>query len=805
MAKRNSFLINLYFRFSYLPQILWSALVFIFLALVIIIAAGDDNVKTNPIGWNRSVILTNYGIKAENLKVASKGNYIAVAFESSRDNNASIYVCVSFNGGVSFLKPVKVADISSKTAINPDVAVSGSGIVTVVWHSLVETEVTNRIFLSSSSDMGANWSTPVPLNFGNEIEMLPRIFYDNRERLHLFFHGYKKEYFNLYHTVKNMPQGFRKARSLMKVDKNMKGAFFPAIANKGKYIFFVWQGKRANFSDDLYFIKSSDYGESWSRSVPITSSKFNDASPQIIFYRNTVYCVYRNNDSGNWRIKLIRGYDAGERWDSKAVSITETDVDCFSPTLARVNGDIIVSWYDLRDKTSSIYSRKFNLNEMSLSEKDVKLSERRFNSRNPFSVSSGKRIAVFWQEKGRLIVKLTDVHVDPPDVYSDTHPEGTWKRRAVAQVKWKKPDDESGIAGYAVMVTKPSDSRHIRDINPTIQNVQAGINRRVIPDLEDGVNYFHIRAIDGAGNWSRTVHYRIQVSSTPLPMPVLVSPTHPDPGKPGRAGEAQFRWAIDGRERLKGFVYSFSRNSASKPERFTKDFSINFKNLIDGNYFFNIAAVDKTNMTGKTADYYVIVGKAEHIDPDELMRLARIDEKKKIRKKLPPLPFVKIILPFGADGILKKDSFNAGIVVENLPKENIDGYSIAIDRKEITPVQRVNYRRSDISVKDLKNGDYYLSVISRYYTQQRGIKKYHWTPPAVAKIRVSIPVERSPVMHYASQLMEKFKDRSAVTLLLLFFVLLPLVVMTYGTKLIFYSRLAAHRFRLFLRAIFPLQ
>src|SRR5208337_2823099 len=113
---------------------------------------------------------------------------------------------------------------------------------------------------------------------------------------------------------------------------------------------------------------------------------------------------------------------------------------------------------------------------------------------------------------------------DPPVVTSRTHPEGQWSKNTDAIVEWTKPVDDSGIVGYATLVDKNPDT------NPSIQNLRYSASRSYVNNLDDGITYFHIRAIDGAGNMSRTVHYKLQVSSNPLAMPVIVSPTHPENG-----------------------------------------------------------------------------------------------------------------------------------------------------------------------------------------------------------------------------------------------------------------------------------
>ena len=67
-------------------------------------------------------------------------------------------------------------------------------------------------------------------------------------------------------------------------------------------------------------------------------------------------------------------------------------------------------------------------------------------------------------------------------------------------------------------------------------NLKPNVNEeRIAENLTDGVYYYHIRAVDDAQNFSRTIHYKLQLALNPLPGPVVVSPTHQQ-GKPTISG-----------------------------------------------------------------------------------------------------------------------------------------------------------------------------------------------------------------------------------------------------------------------------
>jgi gliding motility-associated-like protein len=110
-----------------------------------------------------------------------------------------------------------------------------------------------------------------------------------------------------------------------------------------------------------------------------------------------------------------------------------------------------------------------------------------------------------------------DHSISAPDIMSLTHPEqDKWYRNNSPEISWSVIESYSGIDGYSWIidqseVTVPKDSK-ITDANY--------IN---VKDLSDGIWYFHVRALDKAGNWSETAHYKIKVDATPPTVQLKIS------------------------------------------------------------------------------------------------------------------------------------------------------------------------------------------------------------------------------------------------------------------------------------------
>jgi len=792
-------LYGLHLRYPYVRQAIWSLAGLVVAAGVVVVVSVSSKVSTLPVGWEKSFFISPAGVAARNIQVASRGRFIAAVFEGADKKAHRIYAALSFDGGKSFFDPIPIADVAMGMDHYPYIAVSGSGQVAVAWQNILPEDAKSRVFYSLSTDMGATWSSPSRVYLPSDTELLPMVFYDNRDILHLFYHGQRLGAFTLFHAESPDGKTFDEPDVLAKVG-DLRGAFFPAVHLEGNFIFVVWQGKgdfRGVLADDLYFIRSENYGGSWSSARRITLSPANDAAPSIAFYRDTIYCVYQNNDDKSWAIKMLRGGDYGKTWTEKPLDVSSTNANCYSPQVMPGRSDeLVIVWYDTREVRPGIMSRKYMVADRAFSVEN-RLSPQNVPARKPVMVSSNARVIAAWEEADRVAAKHSDIYVDTPVITSPTHPENAWSKDSTALVQWKPPADESGIAGYAVIVNK------VHDFIPAVQNLEGNIRTYRIPDLDDGISYFHIRAVDGAGNYSRTVHYPLQVSKNQLAGPLVVSPTHPE-SQVSTSRSPLFRWTMGEKVRLKGFLYGIRRDAAVRPATFSADFEAAFEDLEDGRYFFTLAAVDKTNTMGRVSVYEIIVNKAEPLDREAYERIARgLEFAPGTGIPVPAVPRIEIVFPFDPKTPFDRGSFRARLVPRNLRAESITGYSFVAGSEPKRAPAEVNHAEASVAFSELEEGTYYLSARAQYYRMEDGRKTMYWTPPATARFVIAARRDLSPVMAYAEDLQKRLYRHWQVVSVSLLGLALSLVTIGYGTRLGFLARLVRFRVQSLVRLRLP--
>ncbi len=94
-----------------------------------------------------------------------------------------------------------------------------------------------------------------------------------------------------------------------------------------------------------------------------------------------------------------------------------------------------------------------------------------------------------------------------PSPGSTSHPDPNSAYAADTFIgSWTVPTDTSGIAGYAAVVDDSAST-----VPATTTQVTTSIEA---PNQRAGTHYLHVRALDGAGNWSATAHFAFTVTSS---------------------------------------------------------------------------------------------------------------------------------------------------------------------------------------------------------------------------------------------------------------------------------------------------
>jgi hypothetical protein len=773
---------------------------------VVFLAVRTSALISVPVGWERSFNLTPAGYDVRDFSLCTSGLFVGGVVEADSAEGRGIFSAVSVDGGVNFSPFTKVILLpSSKTEVraksNPFASVSGDGVFSVVWQEYDEDASIYSISLCSSRDYGATWNPPVRLNFGTGMDFMPRIYYDDRRRLHLYYLAPDKTGFNLYHVMSEDAATFGSPQRVAKLASSMKGAFFPSIIYDGEDVYAAWQARgleNDKLTDDIYFSTSSNYGSSWSSPRRISTGTAFNAAPCLLKNKGRLVCVYENNERKNWEIRFLMSLDKGDTWDQSAMTVSMTNANCYAPSAVLTDSDeVAFFWYDNREGVNRVFTRRYGLNDNRFS-KELALSEGAAGARFPVCYLSSRRIVALWDQGGRIRGKFSDSSAAAPKLYSSTHPEGVWTKNTEAIIEWQTPFDESGVAGYASILSKDPDT------NPTVQNLNANTRMERIRSIGDGVTWYHIRTIDGAGNYSRTLHYPLRVSRTPLFMPIVESSTHPE-GKSVQSNAPVLSWQITDLDRVKGFYYSLTRDYPARPSVFTESLSASFQGLEEGRYFFRIQAVDMTNTPGRATDYEIIVGKAEAYDPSK----KKINDKDDILKgtedkteKRPAYvwqpPYCVIEYP-AAKASFSQNSLVSLVKGKAGRNVHFDSFEYELS-KDGAKISKGSSGSGRIVLNELADGTYTLSVRGRYSLMVNGRLTKGSTRQESVAFTVSVPPVETPIAAFTRTLSDK-TQRYIFPLSLLLFAGGTSLVFRGNIRLLYLLRATVYRLSTRLRLV----
>jgi hypothetical protein len=796
MSTVSSYILRFRFGFRYSFQTLWSLFAGAVVCGISFAVFQTVNLVTSPVGWEKTVAVSPAGISVKTHQVVSRGSMVLVLYEGGRGKENGVFSQVSRDYGDTFsgssVLAVSTQSDAFKIPKSPSGAVSRDGLCAAVWQEYDDPSSRFVLKYSQSKDFGKVWDDPKTINPGTDLALIPKIIFDDDNRLHLFFHSYNANSFNLFHSVMTEDGVFAVAEPVAKLSGDMRGAFFPSFAVSGSYIFAVWQGKglvKEKLTDDIYFMRSSNNGKSFSSPERITASESSDASPYILGDNGVLYVVYENNENKNWEIRLTKSIDRGNRWDVP-VTISSTNVSAYAPSIAPVSGDeLAVFWYDSRDVVNRIHSRRYFPFDSHMS-KEIAISEGKDGAVNPSALFAGGRLLSLWLQGGRIRGKFSDAYMAPPVVSSRTHPDGKWVKTSDAVIEWMTPPDESGIAGFATLITEDPNT------NPTVQNLNATSRSETISAVPDGENYYHIRSIDGAGNYSRTIHFPLRISKSPLPIPIVESKTHPEKQSVS-VNAPLFYWQMSELPRVKGFMYTLSPSPNKRPDTYTEKFAASFAELKEGRYFFRVQAVDKTNTPGRIADYEIVVGQAKDYNQADYKGIED-QGGEEIEKKKPVVKQAKTVILEPSQGAEVYGKFFLRVRADLPSGATLERYFYEIARGGEV-IRRGSFTDSVKEIEVSGLGDCELSVKARF-SRVSG-KAVSETPFAVVKLSVlQLPYE-SPY----DEMIREITDAVGMRILfpvILVLIVFPMMMVKSNRRFLFAIVRWRYRLRLFVQRVF---
>lgn len=175
-----------------------------------------------------------------------------------------------------------------------------------------------------------------------------------------------------------------------------------------------------------------------------------------------------------------------------------------------------------------------------------------------------------------------------PTPSSPSHGIGLWSNDATVDMTWSGATDAgSGVDGYSITWSQQASTSPDAVKDTTSQSTTS-------PSLADGEWWFHLRAVDVAGNWSAAIHLGpFRIDTSPPQNPGLTS-SHPSDWSSDPTVDVGWSGASDTRSGVDGYSIEWSQQAATVPDALkdTSGSSATSASLGDGQWWFHLRTRD---------------------------------------------------------------------------------------------------------------------------------------------------------------------------------------------------------------------
>ena len=132
-----------------------------------------------------------------------------------------------------------------------------------------------------------------------------------------------------------------------KINDAQSECFGPSVAVSGRNVYIVWSDSR-NAAEDIYYIKSTNWGNTWGPNIRLTNTPFVSGDPVISCSGSNINICWTDLRDGNAEIYFKNSSDEGVSW-SNDVRLTNAPSVSQFPSLAQNSLTLHVVWDDWRD------------------------------------------------------------------------------------------------------------------------------------------------------------------------------------------------------------------------------------------------------------------------------------------------------------------------------------------------------------------------------------------------------------------------------------------------------------------------
>ena len=464
----------------------------------------------------------------------SDGNHAAIFFEEIGKNQIWIN-CIARSRNKIWSSPRRIAGPFSYSGDVPDIisaAISSDGTI-----ALAVLMNSHSVGVYVSHDGGESFSLSEPPRQSLPV-VGPRIFCTADGGFMLFAALGENENISILSAYSKNGDTWTEL-SAFEPSKNLENPFAPYLIASGGRDVVVFQVQYNTGTRLSYQLYSSfrEQGGSWSvpvmvtdqRSLPVSTSNaytnYHNQRPVLSVFEGTTYLAwertyYTSESARIWVAEL----DENGMVSGTSEELT-SDGNAHRPQFFSYGGTISVVWFDNRRGADSVYMAQKN--GFLWEETQIASSKEGATFAYPLLLDGGGELAFVWQQlvskkNARIYLLESDHTVSEPKIIARNFTSGKRSSSERVTARVQLPADSSGIAGYSWLWTDDTSAEPPEEFMRLPKETDLSGNAD-----HDGEWYFKVRAIDYAGNWSKSASITFYRDTTP-PLAPIIQPSQTD-------------------------------------------------------------------------------------------------------------------------------------------------------------------------------------------------------------------------------------------------------------------------------------
>ena len=367
-----------------------------------------DSTLTSDFNFSNVTNITNNIFDSVYAQIAAVENTVYLVWQESindqsNKNNYDIFFIKSEDNGNTFSKP---KNLSNNTGFSehPQIAVSQNGIF-IVWVDNTNSNNTEIMF-TKSEDNGTTFSKVINLsnNSKNSNNVEISAFDENVYVVWQDIDDDQNNDKNSSIMFKSSVDSGNTFNDTIELATNTNDAY-PKVNSYQSYVYIVWNSEnnddlsKDNKNSGLFFIKSSDKGNTFENSLLIVNNNFGES--QILVSKDEVLIGWGGLHSKNINdVYFVKSYDNGTSFtDPYTIQVTKSEKKINHPTNVEIANDDTpyIVWQDIISKENQdIFIANIKNNFQST--KIVNLSNNTGISECPQIAVSNNHIYVVWED-----------------------------------------------------------------------------------------------------------------------------------------------------------------------------------------------------------------------------------------------------------------------------------------------------------------------------------------------------------------------------------------------------------------------